>query len=438
MMAEAFQNWMIDAKCLKVHSARAHIKNCQRVEAMRHVDLDACYDEDRCNTLKAWLFFAEKEMLLKSVDMYVKFRDANQSSDFLSAPSPVPDLSVHENFDLDSSVCEEEDSELRAELEKQGLKPKAIDGRVRLASKVREILGRTLGEATRTDFDMAVSLRVLDGSPKEHHGNLQNVLRKFYKLVHGREFPRKILECDGALRISGRYRWGELFRIFKEHGIQLEKPKDPTKVSSVLGRSGLVSCAGDDSVDEKIVGFFFFAGSYDASKDEYSLVQDFIPIREPSLRKTLEECVRKSHMDGVAIYNSAKISKQAFHGIMTERNNPSKIMLMRLILSMSLEWKDAVKLLRVAHYPLDTKYNKIDHAFKYCYDHGIRAPRDVREIFMIAGADDYSLQGPVGDEDGIMRKKRKPLKMRTAEEARREAVRLDALRAKRQIPLADL
>lgn len=457
MQRDEFKRWMMSpvGGHLTEGDANSRASNCSRVESAENCDLDTEYEYNRCEGLLAKLSYtrADKkkgkaprhhipingdlvtgtDALKKAVRTYVKFRDANAAS-FSKIRPPVPDISENVDFRYDSSSWDDEDRELRAFLEGEGLARKAIDSRVRLASKVREILGCTLEDATRTDFEMAASLRVLAASPKEHRGNLQNVLRKFYKLVHGREFPRSVQEHDGALRISGRYKWNEVVRIFKELGICIEKPKDQTEVSSVLGRSGLMSCVGGASRDEKIFGFYFFSGSYDIAKDEYSLVRDFIPIQEPSLIKRLEELIKKSDMERFTIYNSAKIAKQYFGDIMKGKSKPSKLTLMRLILAMSLTWKDAVGLLSVAQYPLNFEYCNVDRAFKYCHEKRIRDPRAIREIFKKAGVEEYSLQGPCGDEEGRIWKKRRPLKIRTAEEARREAERLDAMRLKRQVP----
>lgn len=65
---------------------------------------------------------------------------------------------------------------------------KAVTARMAKARKIETVLGKNLDDIVSADnsmYDALLTLQALDT-----HNVLQNVLRKYYKFTHQREFPR--------------------------------------------------------------------------------------------------------------------------------------------------------------------------------------------------------------------------------------------------------
>ena len=68
----------------------------------------------------------------------------------------------------------------------------AIDTRLRKAVEAEDVLGHSLDDSVRNDEQMRedlITLRTNNGAERRY-GQMQNALRKYYHMVHGRQFPQ--------------------------------------------------------------------------------------------------------------------------------------------------------------------------------------------------------------------------------------------------------
>lgn len=79
------------------------------------------------------------------------------------------------------------------------LTAKAIATRLRKAEEAEAVLGHSLGLSVSTDSQMRTDLVMLRTTNEQElrYGQMQNVLRKYYHMVHGRLFPR-LMEVQGV------------------------------------------------------------------------------------------------------------------------------------------------------------------------------------------------------------------------------------------------
>lgn len=68
----------------------------------------------------------------------------------------------------------------------------AIATRLRKADEAEAVLGHSLDVAVATDLQMRTDLLALrrDNAHELRYGQMQNALRKYYHMTHGRLFPR--------------------------------------------------------------------------------------------------------------------------------------------------------------------------------------------------------------------------------------------------------
>ena len=71
--------------------------------------------------------------------------------------------------------------------EKSITSEKGIQSRISKGFKVEKLVGRSLDSIVSNDKDTYLVLVKL--SKDDHHGNLQNVVRKYYKFINEKEFP---------------------------------------------------------------------------------------------------------------------------------------------------------------------------------------------------------------------------------------------------------
>lgn len=75
-------------------------------------------------------------------------------------------------------------------LEKSINSEKAIRSRISKARKAEQILNQPLDEIVTDDDLMYKSLVILSQHEDPAHAPMQNALRKYYKFINKREFPR--------------------------------------------------------------------------------------------------------------------------------------------------------------------------------------------------------------------------------------------------------
>ena len=76
-------------------------------------------------------------------------------------------------------------------LQQQGLTPNGINSRIRRIGSIEEILGADMDYVVSNDDRMYDALVKLQDHEDPKHNPMQNVLRKYYTFMRGKEFPRK-------------------------------------------------------------------------------------------------------------------------------------------------------------------------------------------------------------------------------------------------------
>ncbi|WP_018759513.1 hypothetical protein [Paenibacillus terrigena] len=80
-------------------------------------------------------------------------------------------------------------------------KKAAVSSRLSLARKIEQQFELSLDEVVSDDILTYCLLRVL--KLRDHHNNRQNVLRKYYLYMNGREFP-KLAQFESKLILKNR------------------------------------------------------------------------------------------------------------------------------------------------------------------------------------------------------------------------------------------